>query len=81
MSRHLRFADGAGFTRHCWECKHATNWRNVNTIDGYEADCEQCGIKVSKYDSPNNSCCHLPWDCDYETNAHAERLRGEGESE
>lgn len=40
MSGHRRFVDGAGFTRHCWECDHAANWRKVNTIDGYEADCK-----------------------------------------
>lgn len=56
MAKHKRFCDNAGFTRHCWECKHATNWRKVNSIDGNEADCEVYGITVGRYDSPNNGC-------------------------
>lgn len=66
MAKHKRFCDGAGFTRHCWECKHATGWRKADTIDGHEADCKLCGILVGKFDSPNNGCCHLPSACDYD---------------
>lgn len=67
MARHKRFCDGAGFTQHCWECKHATKWHKVNTIDGHEANCEVYGIKIGKFDSPNNGCSKAR-DCyDYES--------------
>lgn len=65
MAKHKRFCDNAGFTYHCWECKHAVGWHKVNTIDGNEAICDLSGGKVGKYDSPNNGCCHLPY-CAYE---------------
>lgn len=68
MSTHKRFSDGAGYTRHCWECKHATSWRKADTIDGYEASCRLCGIVVGKFDSPNNPCCNLPSACDHSEN-------------
>lgn len=60
-----RFSDNAGYTRHCWECRHAKGWRSVNTIDGHEARCELTGAKIGKYDSPNNPCSHLPKECDW----------------
>lgn len=66
MSNHRRFCDGAGYTRHCWECRHATGWHKVDTIDGRSATCEVTGLAVGKYDSPNNPSCDLPLDCDYE---------------
>ena len=61
MSRHRRFSDGAGFTRHCWECVHARDW-----VASYVARCELTGRTVTKTDSPNNQCCHLPIECDYD---------------
>ena len=67
MSRHKRFTDGAGFTRHCWECVHATNWRKVISLDGHEADCELTGHRVEKHSSPNNQCSHVGIGCRYET--------------
>ena len=58
MSRHRRFTDGAGYTRHCWECTHATDWRKqLDVVD--MADCELTGRRVLKYYSPNNQCCHV----------------------
>lgn len=69
MSR-KRFADTAGFTRHCWECKHAKDWEE-RSITGYWGTCELTGIRVGKYDSPNNLCSHLPSGCDYETGGKA----------
>ncbi len=48
--RHKRFCDGAGYTRHCWECANATNW------DGANAWCAANDMDVNKYDSPNNTC-------------------------
>lgn len=68
MSRHRRFCDGAGFTRHCWECDHSTDWR------GGVGRCGQCGIVVDKYDSPNNGCSKAGGCGYYE---HANELRGE----
>lgn len=66
MSRHRGFADGAGYTRHCWECTHATDWRKrLDVVD--MADCELTGRRVLKYDSPNNQCCHVGIECRYET--------------
>lgn len=50
MSRHRRFADGAGFTRHCWECANASGW------DGKDGHCEAYDMAVTRYDSPNNVC-------------------------
>ena len=68
MARHRRFTDGAGYTRHCWECVHAKGWRlEKGTYDMNHADCELTGRVVNKYDSPNNQCCHLPVGCEYET--------------
>lgn len=60
------FADGAGFTRHCWECRHAKNWRK--SLFGIDvATCELTKQAVDKYESPNNQCSHLGIECDYET--------------
>lgn len=67
MSRHKRFADNAGYTRHCWECTHAKEWKDTDTIKGKCATCELTGVTVYKHDSPNNPCCHLPIECKYET--------------
>ena len=50
MSKHRRFADGAGFTRHCWECSNATDW------DGKDGWCAAYDMHVTRYDSPNNVC-------------------------
>lgn len=60
MAKHKRFADRAGYTRHCWECVHAKGWQmgyGYNVI----ARCEMTDGLVGKYDSPYNPCCHL--DC------------------
>ena len=64
MSKHRRFADVAGFTRHCWECVHAKHWEK-RPINGGRAICDAIGAYVYKFDSPNNQCCHLPVTCDY----------------
>lgn len=48
--RHRRFVDGAGFTRHCWECANATDW------DGKDGFCTAMDMPVERYDSPNNTC-------------------------
>ena len=48
--KNKRFADRTGFTRHCWECSHAHGWKNEKAV------CEEYGIEVTKYDSPNNVC-------------------------
>ena len=66
MGRHRRFTDGAGFTRHCWECEHAKGWEYRHTILGHSATCERTGSTVYKYDSPNNQCSHLPIGCSYD---------------
>lgn len=50
MSKHRRFEDGAGFTRHCWECSNATDW------DGKDGWCAAYDMPVTRYDSPNNVC-------------------------
>ena len=72
MARHRRFMDGAGFTRHCWECKHANGWcRHETSIDGNVATCELTGKTVGKYDSPNNQCSHVGIGCRYETEEDA----------
>lgn len=55
---HKRFMDGAGFTRHCWECVHSHDW------NGHIGFCDVNGRCVSKYDNPYNyltiagSCGH-----------------------
>ena len=64
---HHRFADGAGYTRHCWECRHAKGWKDSGTIDGKCATCELTERTVYKFSSPNNPCSHLPYECDYES--------------
>ena len=58
MAKHRRFADGAGFTCHCWECAHSTDWH------GETGKCEQTGTTACKYDSPNN-CCSNAGGCGY----------------
>ena len=66
MGRHRRFTDGAGFTRHCWECRHAKGWRKGMFSHADIAKCELTGQGVAKYDSPDNQCSHLPIGCDYD---------------
>lgn len=60
MSRNKRFTDRAGYTRHCWECEHTDKW-----YFGF-AECRRTGVRVGKYDSPDNECCHLPIECSYD---------------
>lgn len=69
-----RFADAAGYTRHCWECRHARGWGKEETIDGPCGTCELTGRPVFKYTSPNNPCSHVGNECRYET---GEMLRDE----
>lgn len=64
MSKHRRFTDSAGFTRHCWECSHAKQW-TPNVISGPFGWCELTGRSVGKFDSPNNQCSHVGPECDY----------------
>lgn len=59
------FTDRAGYKRHCWECKHAKNWRTA-TFGLKIADCELIGKAIDKTDSPNNQCSNLPVECNYE---------------
>jgi hypothetical protein len=58
MMARKRFTDGAGFTRHCWECVHAKDWHKGF---GYipTATCEVYGITVERTDSPNNCCTYV----------------------
>lgn len=64
---HRRFSDGAGYMRHCWECKHAKGWcRHETSIDGNVATCELTGKTVGKYDSPNNPSNRTPNGCNYD---------------
>ena len=65
MSRHRPFTDGAGFTRHCWECDHAKGWHKGKLSGADIAVCELTGQGVSKMHSPNNQCSHLPAGCEY----------------
>ena len=65
MSRHRRFSDSAGFTRHCWECVHAKDWE-TRSVTGDWATCELTGRHVGKCDSPNNICSRLPAGCEYD---------------
>ena len=60
MSRHRRFTDGAGFTRHCWECGHAHSWFDVF------GECELTGKRVYRFSSPDNQCSRLPASCEHE---------------
>lgn len=66
MTRHKRFTDGAGFTRHCWECVHARGW-TPNVLTGTFAKCELTGRYVKKHSSPNNQCSHVGIGCRYDT--------------
>ena len=64
---HRPFTDEAGYTRHCWECKHAKDWTEMSkTIGGYRGTCEITLRTVQKYYSPSNLCCHIPSECNYE---------------
>lgn len=47
------FTDRAGYTRHCWECRHACFKKQDGIIYGY---CKKRQFDVEKYDSPNNPC-------------------------
>lgn len=60
-----RFSDAAGYTRHCWECRHAKDWEK-RSVTGYWGTCELTGIRVGKYDSPNNPCSRTPNACNYD---------------
>lgn len=65
---HRPFTDRAGYTRHCWECKHAQEWEFDNTATCVSRKQNEIGgafdfvqydktlIQVGKYDSPNNPC-------------------------
>ena len=64
-----RFADNAGFTRHCWECIHSGGWHRVDSIEVQEGVCELTGRRIGKYDSPNNQVSHLPIECSYKEDA------------
>lgn len=67
MPRHKRFADNAGFTRHCWECVHARGWHRGQFSHDDVAVCELTGKGVGKFYSPNNQCSHVGIGCRYET--------------
>ena len=58
-ARHRRFADGAGFTRHCWECANATDWH------GEDGRCTAYDMRVTRYDSPYNVCSKARRCCAY----------------
>lgn len=61
-----RFTDGAGYTRHCWECKHAKDWEDrPHAVYEKRAKCELTGVTVDKWMSPDNPCSHVPNGCDY----------------
>lgn len=61
MGKHRRFADNAGYTRHCWECVHATVWEGeLSCCDAHD------GRPVTRYDSPNNGCSVARGCIDYE---------------
>lgn len=66
MSRHRRFIDGAGYTRHCWECRHARGWHKGKFSHADVAVCELTGRGVEKYHSPNNQCSNVGIECNYE---------------
>ncbi len=60
------FTDSAGFTRHCWECRHAKDWhKGLFYVD--IATCELTGQSVEKVYSPDNQCSQVGPECDYET--------------
>ena len=66
-ARRRRFTDGAGFTRHCWECIHAKGWRKGMFSKADIAKCELTGMIVTKHDSPNNQSSRVGIECEYET--------------
>ena len=62
---HRPFSDGAGYTRHCWECANATGWGQscgsrvynaTSTPNPFVGTCSIDGSVVDKFDSPNNPC-------------------------
>lgn len=53
MGGRKRFTDGAGYTRHCWECVHAKDWECI--FDKFVATCEVHDIAVGKDESPDHS--------------------------
>lgn len=66
MTRRKRFADGAGFTRHCWECAHSHEWKRTAVVGGdWRGSCAVTGEPVSRFDSPHNLLSRLPASCDY----------------
>ena len=54
--RRRRFADRAGYTRHCWECLRSKGWQQDV---GW---CGRHGMLVGKYDSPAN-CASVAAKC------------------
>ena len=67
-----RFADAAGYTHHCWECEHASDWEK-RSVTGYWGTGELTGFRVGKYDSPNNPCSHVGNEWRYETGGDVAR--------
>lgn len=66
MAKHRQFTDRAGYTRHCWECVHAKNWRPKWITGEPMAYCVLIDHFVDKFDSPNNPCSHLGTECYYD---------------
>ena len=66
MARHRPFTDGAGFTRHCWECAHARGWRKGQFSKADIAMCELTHHVVEKFGSPDNQCSHVGVGCEYQ---------------
>ena len=58
-----RFTDGAGFTRHCWECVHAKDWR-IGYGNTRDATCEVYDVTVEKTDCPNNGSTYIGKICE-----------------
>lgn len=76
--KHIQFRDNAGYVRHCWECHNAHDWEDDGSGRGMVAMCDcarypddrgyshasHFARRVSKWDSPNNSCSAIagcPW--------------------
>lgn len=66
MARHRPFTDGAGYTRHCWECANAKGWRKGQFSHADIAMCELTHHVVEKFGSPDNQCSHVGVECEYE---------------
>ena len=65
MRKHARFADGAGYTRHCWECIHAEHWKR-DDFGRWMADCPVLDKHVEQFDSPNNGSSKAAECMDYD---------------